>query len=84
MLNGLYWESYYGKAMNLKVKDITDKEKKFRILYENQLVGIPRLRQVPPVTETKFKGCRHPIPLLPNLKYLLPAPCSQLFLPGQT
>ncbi len=33
--------------MNLKVKELSEKEKlKFGILYENQIMGVPQLRQL--------------------------------------
>jgi len=54
MLEGLYWENWYGapgadktNVKNLYVQELVSKEeKKYGILYENQLMGLPRLRQV--------------------------------------
>ena len=53
MLEGLYWENWYGAAgadkSNVKklfVQELAKSEKKYGILYENQLMGIPQLRQV--------------------------------------
>lgn len=45
MPNGLYWEQWYDDPMIHKEVHPQDQG----ILYENRLVGLPRLRQVPNV-----------------------------------
>ncbi len=46
MLDGLYWENWYGTTRNMLVRPLADKDKNDGVLYENQLIGVPQLRQV--------------------------------------